>query len=80
MWFENATVFNDQVSMPSRCNGNNAAQLPTLPHATQDWIDRTVGMPAPIVAAAPHLDKGSPAARADFVTSSRVDFVTSYSH
>src|SRR5881227_2068971 len=44
VWFENATVLSDHVSHPRRCNGKRAAVLPTLPQATQDWIDSTVGM------------------------------------
>jgi hypothetical protein len=44
VWFENATVLSDQVSIPNRCNANRAAQLPTVPQATQDWIERTIGM------------------------------------
>jgi len=47
VWFENATVLSDQVSHPRRCNGKRAAVLPTLPQATQDWIDNTVGMSVP---------------------------------
>src|SRR5437868_10797314 len=47
VWFENATVLSDHVSHPSRCSGNRAAVLPTLPQATQDWIDSTVGISAP---------------------------------
>src|SRR4029077_1264431 len=44
VWFEKATVLSDQVSQPRRCNGNSAAVLPTLPQATQDWTESTVGM------------------------------------
>src|ERR1700739_3787251 len=44
VWFEKATVLSDQVSQPRRCNGNSAAAFPTLPQATQDWIESTVGM------------------------------------
>src|SRR5438477_12208796 len=44
VWFEKATVLSDHVSHPRRCNGKRAAVLPTLPQATQDWIDSTVGM------------------------------------
>src|SRR6202008_2026041 len=33
-----------QVSQPSRCNGNSAAVLPTLPQATQDCTESTVGI------------------------------------
>src|ERR1700746_1634314 len=44
VWFEKATVLSDQVSHPRRCNGNKAAVLPTLPQATQDWTERTVGI------------------------------------
>src|SRR5947209_20067693 len=44
VWFENATVLSDQASHPRRCSGKRAAVLPTLPQATQDWIDSTVGM------------------------------------
>src|SRR5215475_11504615 len=44
VWLENATVLSDQVSQPRRCSGNRAAVLPTLPQATQDWIDSTVGI------------------------------------
>src|ERR1700757_577476 len=47
VWFENATVLSDHVSHPRRCNGKRAAVLPTLPQATQDWIDSTVGMSVP---------------------------------
>src|SRR5215470_15426788 len=46
VWFENATVLSDQVSQPRSCSGNSAAVLPTMPHATQDWIESTVGMSA----------------------------------
>src|SRR5215472_1958073 len=46
VWFENATVLSDQVSQPRSCSGNSAAVLPTLPQATQDWIESTVGMSA----------------------------------
>src|SRR6516164_5714558 len=42
VWFENATVLSDQVSKPRRCSGNKAAVLPTLPQATQDWMESTV--------------------------------------
>src|SRR5262249_23572941 len=31
---------------PRSCSGNSAAVLPTLPQATQDWIESTVGMSA----------------------------------
>src|SRR5215475_8846980 len=44
VWFEKATVLSDQVSQPRRCSGNSAALLPTLPQATQDWIESTVGI------------------------------------
>src|SRR5271166_5985719 len=47
VWFENATVLSDQVSHPRRCSGKRASVLPTLPQATQDWIDSTVGMSGP---------------------------------
>src|SRR5207245_10499506 len=47
VWFENATVLSDQVSHPRRCSGKRAAVLPTLPQATQDWIESTVGMSGP---------------------------------
>src|SRR2546423_5191121 len=47
VWFENATVLSDHVSHPRRCKGKRAAVLPTLPQATQDWIDSTVGMSLP---------------------------------
>ena len=40
-------MLSDQVSHPRRCNGKSAAVLPTLPQATQDWIDSTVGMSVP---------------------------------
>src|SRR5215471_16440694 len=44
VWFEKATVLSDQVSQPRRCSGNSAAVLPTLPQATQDWTESTVGI------------------------------------
>src|SRR5947208_15076013 len=44
VWFEKATVLSDQVSQPRRCSGKRAAVLPTLPQATQDWTESTVGM------------------------------------
>src|SRR5271163_1023609 len=47
VWFEKATVLSDHVSQPRRCNGKRAAVLPTLPQATQDWIESTVGMSGP---------------------------------
>src|ERR1700744_2725275 len=47
VWFEKATVLSDHVSHPRRCNGKSAAVLPTLPQATQDWIDSTVGISVP---------------------------------
>jgi hypothetical protein len=31
VWFENKTVSTRQTSKPSRCSGNTAAALPTLP-------------------------------------------------
>ena len=37
-------MLSDQVSQPRRCNGNSAAVLPTLPQATQDCTESTVGM------------------------------------
>src|SRR5271154_6375008 len=47
VWFEKATVLSDHVSHPRRCSGKSAAVLPTLPKATQDWIESTVGMSGP---------------------------------
>src|ERR1700757_4799441 len=47
VWFENATVLSDHVSHPRRWSGKRAAVLPTFPQATQDWIERTVGMSVP---------------------------------
>src|SRR6202023_524782 len=47
VWFEKATVWSAHVSHPRRCSGKRAAVLPTLPQATQDWIDSTVGMSVP---------------------------------
>src|SRR5260370_36521429 len=47
VWLENTTVLSDHVSHPKRCSGKRAAVLPTLPQATQDWIDSTVGMSMP---------------------------------
>src|SRR5205085_5378106 len=44
VWLEKATVLSDQVSQPRRCSGNRAAVLPTLPQATQDCTESTVGM------------------------------------
>ena len=29
-----------QTSCPSRCSGKVAAELPTWPYATDDWMDR----------------------------------------
>src|SRR5260370_32966855 len=47
VWLENTTVLSDHVSHPKRCSGKRAAVLPTLPQATQDWIDSTVRMSMP---------------------------------
>ena len=37
-------MLSDQVLQPRRCSGNRAAVLPTLPQATQDCTESTVGM------------------------------------
>ena len=40
VWLEKTTVGTAHTSWPSRCNGKVAAELPTWPYATNDWIDR----------------------------------------
>jgi hypothetical protein len=37
---EKFTVYTGSTSTPMRCSGNTAAELPTWPYATADWMER----------------------------------------
>src|SRR6476661_1637141 len=40
VWLEKTTVSTGHTSCPSRWRGKVAAELPTWPYATNDWIDK----------------------------------------
>src|SRR5690625_1030161 len=52
---EKLTVCTGHTSWPIRCSGKTAAELPTWPNVTCDWIDR-IFMPAMLLPAPNHLE------------------------
>ncbi|GLY15029.1 hypothetical protein Kisp01_20440 [Kineosporia sp. NBRC 101677] len=45
VWLEKFTVCTGTTSTPMRCSGKTAAELPTCPWATADWMDKTFILP-----------------------------------